>query len=85
MRMDLSEFKSLVADGKFFGVKFVRRSDGEIRHMNARFIPPAPDAKPVYDPDLHNLLVVWDLKKRGYRSIPVDNILELTVRGRRMA
>ncbi|NKB60977.1 MAG: hypothetical protein GKR95_02145 [Gammaproteobacteria bacterium] len=34
-----------------------------------------------YDPKQHSLLTVFDMAKRGYRSIPVDAIKALTING----
>ena len=82
--MKLSDLKRIVGDGKFFSVKFVRRGDGHLRVMNCRVKPPVKGGSGMcYDPDQHDLLVVWDIHRRGYRTIPADNILELTHHGQR--
>jgi hypothetical protein len=82
----LTELRSHVADGKFFSVKFRKRTDGTMRVMNCRVRPPVTDGPGLpYDPAQHDLLVVWDLHKRAWRQIPADNVIELRAHGRRIA
>ena len=87
--MELSALKSLVADGRFFGVKFIKRTDGTLRSMTARtgvVPPPSPHSgERNWDPDDKGLLQVWDVQKRAYRMIPAENICELSVHGQRIA
>lgn len=81
--MELSELKSLVADGKIFSVKFIRRTDGAERKMLCRTgVRPAGGGERAYDPSAHNLLLVWDMQKKGYRTIPADNVLSVRAHGR---
>jgi len=67
--------------GKFFTVTFVKRSNGETRTMNCRtgvrknliggemkYIP--------YEKGLKN---VYDVKKRGYRMISLENIKTIKI------
>ncbi len=86
--MELSRLKSLVSDGKIFGVRFVKRTDGTVRRMACRtgvVPPPSPHAgERHWNPDDHGLLQVWDCHKRGSRMIPADSILEVSVRGQRL-
>ncbi len=87
--MELSVLKSLVADGKIFGVKFIKRTDGSLRTMAARTgVVPASspnNAERNWDPDTKGLLQVWDVHKRDYRMVPADGICELSFHGQRMA
>lgn len=83
-RLTLPEFKSLVSDGRFFTALFVKRTNGEIRLMNCRTGVKrhlAGGSLP-YNPEDHNLLVVWDRGKRQYRTIPAENILMLKHHGK---
>jgi hypothetical protein len=65
--------------GKFFSVVFIKRTDGTIRKMNCRtgvqkgtlkqelkFIPEQKDLKSVYD-----------IKKKDFRFISLDNIKQI--------
>lgn len=36
---------------------------------------------PAYNPDDYGLLWVWDLEKRGYRSIPLDRVISVRING----
>lgn len=83
--MELSRLKKLVGDGKFFSVKFVRRTDGAIRTMTARVMPPDPGSKAVYDPDKHDLLTVREVPHGRWRAIPADGIIEIRAHGQRIA
>lgn len=84
--MKLEKLWSLVRDGKFFTVKFIKRTDGRERIMNCRVRPPVEGGPGMrYDPTYEGLLVVWDLHKRAWRQIPADSVLELRAHGQRMA
>lgn len=86
--MELSEFKGLVADGKFFSVKFIKRTDGRMRTMLCRtgvIPPPSPHAgERHWNPDDKGLLQVWDCHAKGYRMIPVENLREISAHGQRI-
>ena len=86
--MELQRLKSLVGDGKIFGVKFIRRTDGALRTMACRtgvhYYPP-PGSEPCHwEPSDKGLLQVWDVHKRGFRMIPADSVQEVSVRGMRI-
>ena len=81
--MKLERLKEIVKDGRFFGVRFIKRGDGQERTMCARIRAPVPGSSPHYDPDKHDLLTVWDIHKKGWRNIPADNIVELHAHGQK--
>lgn len=84
--MDLSELKRHVGDGKFFGVKFRKRTDGTIRTMSCRVgVKSNGGGSLPYDPDKHGLLTVWSAHDRGYRHVPADGVIELRAHGQRIA
>lgn len=82
--MEVQQVRQLVGNGKFFSVEFIKRSDGKRRLMLARTGVKAgvTGAGPAYDPDQHNLLVVYDVHKKAYRSIPADSITYLKSGGK---
>lgn len=82
--MEVQELRKLVSDGKVFRVDFVKRSDGCVRRMIARtgVHSGLTGTGPVYDAERHNLLTVFDMQKKAYRSIPADSILSLREHGR---
>jgi hypothetical protein len=81
--MDLDQVKKLVSDGKFFSVEFIKRSDGQLRRMLARtgVTSGLTGEGRNYNPDTHNLITVFDVQKRAYRNIPVDNITWIKAHG----
>lgn len=84
--MEVSELYDRVRDGKFFSVKFRKRTDGDIRVMNCRVRPPVTGGPGLaFDPTSRGLLVVWDIPARGWRMIPADGIIEIKHHGLRNA
>jgi hypothetical protein len=81
------QVRNLIAQssGRFFGVRFVKRTDGSVRNMNARLgVRPAPSktGRPMaYKPMDKGLLTVWDRKNLTYRMINLDSVLDVTVDG----
>ncbi len=75
--------KNLVSDGKIFSVEFIKRSTGELRTMTARLgvRKHLQGGRKVYNPAQHNLLTVFDMDTKGYRSIPVEAIQRLIIGG----
>jgi hypothetical protein len=66
-------------NGKFFTVKFIKRSTGEERTMNCRLNVQKHlkgGTKPYNDAE-HRLLTVYDVKAEGYRCIPLDNLTQI--------
>lgn len=72
------------SEGKIFSITFVKRSTGEKRKMVCR-TGVSKDTKGVglaFDPKSYNLLTVYDMQKKGYRSIPMDSVLTVTIDGK---
>jgi hypothetical protein len=61
---------------KFFACTFVKKN-GEVRSINARFMP-STGRKPNVNPD--HFLTVYEMNK-GYRNINKDTILAVSVKG----
>lgn len=80
--MEIDFVSELVKTGRIFSVEFIKRTDGQIRKMVARTGVKSAGGDLNYDPHYHNLITVFDMGKRGFRSIPVDNIISLKVDGR---
>lgn len=78
----ISEIKK--AENKFFSVHFIKRTNGEARKMVARFDVKGylRGGKPAYDFNEKNLLSVFDVQKKAYRSIPFEGIRYAKVRGK---
>ena len=74
---------NLVADGAIFSVEFVKRSDGTVRKMVCRtgVGKYLHGGKAAYEAKSRNLLTVFDMEAKGYRSVPVDAIKRLSVGG----
>lgn len=71
-------------NGRIFSIKFLKRSDGTERTMVCRtgvkkFLK---EGEPAYDPKDHNLIWVYDMVKKGYRSIPKDGVTEILLDGK---
>lgn len=69
--------------GKFFSVRFIKRSDGSVREMNARtgvkkHLVKNP-SKSGIDFKKNDLISVYDVKEEGYRSIPMEGIREIKI------
>jgi hypothetical protein len=83
--MEQSQIREKVADlkGKIFSVKFIKRSTGELREMVCRtgVKKNLAGGELPFDPIQKNLLMVYDMQKNGYRSIPLENVLEIKIKG----
>ena len=75
--------QNLVSDGSIFSVEFIKRSTGELRRMTCRtgVKKHLKGGTKGYSAKAHNLLTVFDMEKKGYRSIPVDAVRELSIHG----
>lgn len=68
-------------DGKIFTVTFVKRTTGEIRVMNCRLgvTKHLKGGTQSYDPSEYDLLTVFDMQKKAYRSISLDTIISVKI------
>lgn len=77
----ISIVKGARDSGKVFGVWFVKRSNGHLRHMSCRGgVKKGVKGTPIYNPDNYGLIVVFDMR-HGFRSIPMDSIKQLSISG----
>ena len=67
----------IIKSGRFCNVLFVKRSTGEFRNMLCRtgVKKHRKGGDAAYNFGERNLISVYDLHKKDYRSIPVDGIL----------
>lgn len=79
--MEIEFVSNLVKNGKIFSVEFIKRTNGQMRRMVARTGVRSEGGSLNYDPHYHNLITVYDMEKRGFRNIPVDNIISLKAGG----
>lgn len=70
--------------GRFFTVKFRKRTTGEVRTMNARYGVKSKrkGGEPAYDFASKGLVCVYEPVKDEYRSIPVEGLLTITINGK---
>lgn len=78
-----AQLTTMVANGKIFGVSFIKRTTGELRTMSCRlgvkkFLR---GGKLAYSPSEKQLLTVFSMNDNGYRSIPLDSIKSVSVSG----
>jgi hypothetical protein len=81
---DIFDANPGMRNGEVFGVTFEKRTNGEVRNMAARngVIKHLKGGDLNYDPKKKNLLIVFDMNKKGYRSIPLDRVMEIKVGGK---
>jgi hypothetical protein len=78
----LEELEKLTRDGKFFSIRFVKRTDGSIRNMLARRgVKSVGGGSLNFSPADHNLLQVFDMKKQAFRLVPAENVIQLRTKG----
>jgi hypothetical protein len=85
-KMTLQQFVEKAREtGLIFAVEFVRRSNGALDHMTCRTgVTKGTKGRSMgYDPKDHGLLSVYAMDRKGFRSIPVENIKKLTMMGQR--
>ena len=68
------------ANKRIFSVTFIKRSTGEVRKMNARrdVRKGVKGVGLAFEPSEKNLLTVYDMKKKGFRHINLNEVLEFT-------
>jgi len=71
------------AGGTIFSVGFMKRTTGEFRHMVCRLgvRKHLKGGEQGYDPISKGLLTVYDVINRGYRTIPLENLLWVKIKG----
>ena len=69
-------------DGKIFSVTFVKKTDGEVRHMNCRMgVKKHLKGGKSTIADIPSLVSVYDLKHNGYRCFDVNRVIALNGAG----
>lgn len=73
------------SNGKIFSVKFFKRTDGSIRTMTCRrgvssHLVAGPK-RPGLDFKKNELIPVFDMQKQKYRSIPIEGIIAIKIKG----
>ena len=78
---NLTNLHNLVSDGTIFSVDFIKRGNGKLRKMTCRLgvKKHLKGGSQAYDSKKRNLLTVFDMENKGYRSIPVEAIQRLSV------
>ncbi len=69
--------------GRFFSVRF-KKADGTIRDMNCRAFVRKGIKGTGYPMSKAKRLIrwrVWDLQKKGWRTIPIDRIISIKTSG----
>lgn len=68
---------------RIFGCTFTKRSTGETRRMACRLgvTKHLKGGELAYDPAARGLVIVFDMHKRQYRTIPLEGIQSITVGG----
>lgn len=71
------------AGDKIFTVTYTKRTDNSKRVMNCRLgVSKKVSGKGMsFDPKSNDLIVVYDMQKRGYRMVSIEGILELKIAG----
>lgn len=69
--------------GTIFQIKFVKRTTGELREMNCRtdVVSRLKGGEANYDREEYKLLLVFDMQKQDYRTIPIEGITEIKMNG----
>jgi hypothetical protein len=85
--MPIKEVLSFIEEthGRFFSVRFLKRTDGTERTMTCRTgvrsrLSTNPSKKGI-DFAANNLLCVFDTQADGYRTIPVEGITAIKIDG----
>lgn len=76
----MTNIKEIVSNGRFFTVKFTKKN-GEIRTMLARTGVKKYLKGGVNRNSNPNHLIVYSIHDRGYRTVDLDNVIELTANG----
>ena len=70
-------------NGSIFGIDFVKRTTGEVRKMKAttNYDKHLKGGELNYSAKDKGLVIVFDLDKKGFRSIPADAVVEIRAKG----
>lgn len=81
--LNRANLKNLVSTGSIFSVKFIKRTTGELRSMTCRMgvQKHLKGGAKAFNDKSKDLLTVFDMQAKGYRSIPVDGIQSLSING----
>ena len=87
IRLNRTNLKILVSNGAIFNVKFIKRTTGELRSMTCRLgvQKHLKGGKKGFSDKAKDLLTVFDMSAKGYRSIPLDGIQSLSVNGQQFS
>lgn len=84
MKISKQKAISLIAqtNGQIFGVTFMKK-DGTVRDMNCRLgvKKHLKGGKLNYDPADYDLMTVFDIQKKEYRSIALNTLMTVSVGG----
>lgn len=80
---DVLKFIMEESRGRFFSIRFIKRTDGTVREMLCRYGVQSHKrgGESAYDFKEHKLVCVFDVHKNGYRSIPIEGMLDITING----
>lgn len=69
--------------GLIFSLKFIKRTTGELREMNCRtdVTSKLKGGEANYDREEYKLLLVYDMQKQDYRTVPIEGITEIKMGG----
>lgn len=74
----LPELREMIqaTNGKTFSVKFLKRTTGEVREMQARtkVTKALKGGEKTYNDLDHAVVTVYDMTKKSYRAIPLESI-----------
>ncbi len=79
------EVKNLLGKARVFGCQFTKR-DGSTRTGSFRLGVQRglTGAGPRYDTESYGNIIVWDMNKDGYRTIPLRRVDHFMIRGQRI-
>jgi hypothetical protein len=82
-QLTVKQVKSHISDGKFFRCVFVKRTDGTVRSMVCRtgVRRYLSGGELAFNPEKAELIGVFDMQKKAYRFISLDDIKELHFHG----
>ena len=79
------EIKRLIGNRGIFGCTFIKK-DGSIRTGSFRLgvKKNLTGIGQAYNPEESCNLIVYDMNKRGYRTIPLDRVISFTINGNKI-